>query len=1287
MTTPQETPSASEEQPAAPAGTADGQAALVEEVLRLIEPLTHSAANPMALARFLAATGWRPEAAGDGAGEQVAAWLEDVAGVVGSLRQAVEHPPQDLDGLKDLLETVGAAVQVVRTVPPALADLDPGRFAEDVVQHLVTDWLRLHHPLLRSVLLLLGVLVEEDPASGGAAGETVIGAEGAAVRVPTARDRLRPERLVELVRDPVGALRALYLPDGLVDEEAADAFAALLLPRLADLLRALGVEDVLAGLGDTGGTDLTPASVALGRRMLTFQLPVLPSAAATGTAVTLGATLGIGSPGTGDLGVVLVPRGSAAFQRQFGEWVLRADLAGAGPAVALGPGGVTFSGGAPTGGRAELGLELRKGDPSGGGHEPPALLLGSADGTRLEIGSFRAWVRAVLEQGRPGEPDPSDVEIGLAADKAAVVVSGGDGDGFLASVLPADGLRTEFALGLRWSRRRGLTFAGSGGLDAVLPVNARLGPIELVSVRLELLADAESEELTARVGATARLTLGPVTATVEGIGLEAGLSAQDGNLGPVGLGAGFAPPKGAALEVAAGPVTGGGYLFFDEAKEEYAGVLALQLESIALTAVGLLTTRMPDGADGFSLLILVCAEFTPMQLGFGFTLNGVGGLIGINRSVSVDTLRAGIRTKALDSVLFPRDPLARAPEIAATLGAVFPPTPGRHVVGPMARIGWGTPTLLTLDLALLLELPTPVRLVLLGRLRMALPTEERAVVVVNMDVFGVIDFERGEASVDATLYDSRIAAFALTGDMAMRARWKGGSSFALSAGGFHPRFQRPEGFPELRRLAISLLNGDNPRLRLEAYFALTSNTVQFGARLELYAAALGFSIDGMLSFDALVQLEPFGFQVDIGGRLTLKRGSRTLMGVGVEVALSGPTPWHVRGKARFEILFFSGEISFDRTFGARTTPAALPAAVDVAAKVEEAMADPRNWTAQLTGPGRTVVSLRQLPDTDGQLVVHPLGGLSFTQRVAPLGLTLQRFGGAPVTGARRLDLDPELTVEDADPATATAPVPLRLTPTRDHFAPAQFLDLTDEEKLSAPSFERLVAGGTAEGALAADRELDGVHGSALGHEEVVVDGPHRTVTAATTAAASAGGPAEPLTAAALRTAASPAARAATRRTGRQGFAARPRTLGVRDTGWTVLGADAAHPASRTARATAAPTPVRATGAGATAAPTPVRATGAPTPVRAATWAEAAELRRTLRRSGGQDLRLVPDTPDLAATEFAAAFAAADPTAPGFTAADDRGTPTAAGPGPGTPPDAKTAEPHHTTDENTAGGTR
>ncbi|WP_410539929.1 DUF6603 domain-containing protein [Streptomyces sp. KL2] len=1150
----------------------DGQSALVAEILHLISPLTEAVANPLALARLLARIGWNPAAAGPRGAAEVAAWLETAAGAVGGLEELVANPPQDLEGLGLLLNVVGDAIQLVREVPPALAAFDAAAFAEDVVHFLVTDWLLRHHQVLYHVLVLLGVLVLPEEAGPQ---HQVVNQDGAQVRTDVPRARLRPERLAELVTDPVAALRADYLPEGLADEACADAFAATLLPRLGGLLHELGVS-VMAGLGETAGTGLDEASVALGRRMLTFGIPV---SVAPGVGGEIGATVGISSPEAGDLGVILVPRGEAAVDQLLGGgWALRADLSGAGPALAVGPHGVTFA--TDTAGRVELGLHLRK----GGQPDGHAFVLGSATGTRLEIGEFRAWARALLETPREGADAHDDFEIGIAADKAAVVVAGGDGDGFLAQVLPAEGLRTEFALGLQWSRRRGLGFSGSAGLDATLPVNARLGPIELQAVHLQLGADAANGELSATVSATARLNLGPVQATVERIGLEAGLTSSDGNLGPVGLGARFAPPRGAALAVDAGPVKGGGYLFFDRDRQEYAGVLALQLESIALKAVGLLTTRMPDGRDGFSLLVLITAEFTPIQLGLGFTLSGVGGLIGVNRSVSVDTLRAGIRTRALGSVLFPRDPIARAPEIVSTLGAVFPPTPGRHVIGPMARIGWGTPTLLTLDLGLLLELPTPVRLVLLGRLRMALPTEETAVVVINMDVLGVIDFERGEASVDATLYDSRIAAFALTGDMAMRARWKGRPAFALSAGGFHPRFQRPEGFPELRRLNLALLNGDNPRVRLESYIALTSNTVQFGARLELYAAALGFSVEGLLAFDALVHFEPFGFEVDIAGHLALKRGRRTLMGVGVEVSLSGPAPWHVRGRARFEILFLSGEISFDRTLG-RGAPAALPAAVDVAAKVEQALGDARNWTAQLTGAGRTVVTLRELPGAEGQLIVHPLGGLSFTQRIAPLGVTLTRFGTAPVDGARRLDLEPDLTVEDDDPETA--PVTVRLTPTREYFAPGQFLDLTDDEKIAAPAFDRLIAGATADGATAVARERAGVFASAVAYEEIVEDGGHRTAADPATASAAATKAASTATR---------AASAATRRSGRQRFTTAPRDLGVHDTRWTVRGAQ--EP------------------------PAGLRRSAAPATPHAPTRTEAAELRRGL---DGEGLRLMPET--------------------------------------------------------------
>src|SRR5262249_31402677 len=154
--------------------------------------------------------------------------------------------------------------------------------------------------------------------------------------------------------------------------------------------------------------------------------------------------------------------------------------------------------------------------------------------------------------------------------------------------------------------------------------------------------------------------------------------------------AGFKPPNGLGVAIEAGPVSGGGFLFYDPDKEQYAGALQLEFSGIALKAIGLLTTRLPGGAHGFSLLVIVSAEFPPVQIGMGFTLNGVGGLIGINRVVATDALQARLTSGALESILFPDDPVGHAQQLVETISTVFPAAQGRYVVGPTARIGWGT---------------------------------------------------------------------------------------------------------------------------------------------------------------------------------------------------------------------------------------------------------------------------------------------------------------------------------------------------------------------------------------------------------------------------------------------------------------------------------------------------------------------------------------------------------------------------------------------------------------------
>ena len=127
-----------------------------------------------------------------------------------------------------------------------------------------------------------------------------------------------------------------------------------------------------------------------------------------------------------------------------------------------------------------------------------------------------------------------------------------------------------------------------------------------------------------------------------------------------------------------------------------------------MKVIGLLTTRLPGGDKGYSLLILISAEgFAPIQLGLGFTLTGIGGLLGVNRTARVDVLRNGLKQGTLGSILFPQDPIRNAPQIVSDLRAVFPPAPGRVRFGPRAITGWGPPTTPTPAPALSREPPAP----------------------------------------------------------------------------------------------------------------------------------------------------------------------------------------------------------------------------------------------------------------------------------------------------------------------------------------------------------------------------------------------------------------------------------------------------------------------------------------------------------------------------------------------------------------------------------------------------
>ena len=134
-------------------------------------------------------------------------------------------------------------------------------------------------------------------------------------------------------------------------------------------------------------------------------------------------------------------------------------------------------------------------------------------------------------------------------------------------------------------------------------------------------------------------------------------------------------PTGAGMRIKTPVITGGGYLRYDEVKKEYGGVFQLEVVKLGITAIGLI------GTEPFNLVIVIGVRFpVKIELGFGFTLNGLGGILAIERTLDSMALANGLKNDVVGQLLFPADPVAAAPQILNQLGAIFPPKAGGFVL-------------------------------------------------------------------------------------------------------------------------------------------------------------------------------------------------------------------------------------------------------------------------------------------------------------------------------------------------------------------------------------------------------------------------------------------------------------------------------------------------------------------------------------------------------------------------------------------------------------------------------
>lgn len=648
--------------------------------------------------------------------------------------------------------------------------------------------------------------------------------------------------------------------------------------------------------------------------------------------------------------------------------------------------------------------------------------------------------------------DPAKVGIVLKSNLQAGMRS----DKLLEKIIPAEAPTADSdTVAITLDSHDGLTFGDGPNKRLTLPVRFSFPAVELRELAIALPDGPDANSGHVDVTFTIAGKLGSVLGVVaEGGGVR--ISWQGGG----GLDVKPKPPDASGLKVDAAVVKGGGYLRYREAAHEYGGVLDLKFTEIGVTAIGLITT------DPFSFVVVIGVHFLPkIDLSFGFTLNGLGGLLAVERGLSTDELIKGLREGAVASLLFPDDPIMAAPGILDRLGKIFPVEQGGFVVGPIAELGWGSQAgFVKARVGIVLALPDP-KLVILGAVQIGVPSadapENLRIVDLHAELMAEItpDFFLLRVS----LANSKVAGIAISGDLGMLIRWSGGSAFAFSAGGFFPKYTPPPELADLQRIALEMSPPvDFLTVRATAYFAVTANTLQFGGAVYVSADLGPVSGNAHLSVDALFQWAPrFAFDFIIDAGVEIKAFGATVAGASFHGELSGMKPWHLEGSASVDILFWTAHLDIGPIeWGDRdTTPQQIASPV---ALVQQALNDDKAWTTRLPAGSEMIVRLVQ--DDTTPLLVHPLGALEAKQHQVPLEVTIDRIGSAAVD-ARRVNLaDPKVGDRDA----------AMVSHATDNFPPGHFIQMSADQQVARPDFEEFPCG------LRMAASKGAVHGAATG---------------------------------------------------------------------------------------------------------------------------------------------------------------------------------------------------------------
>lgn len=552
-----------------------------------------------------------------------------------------------------------------------------------------------------------------------------------------------------------------------------------------------------------------------------------------------------------------------------------------------------------------------------------------------------------------------------------------------------------------------------------------------------------------------------------GLGFDTTFLKPDFSFGDFDFDLNFKFPTGIGISIDTVAVKGAGFISIDLEKGEFFGSIEIRVvDKFGVAGFVLCDTGAKSGM--FSLATLITASFSPgIPLGMGFSLTGVGGCLGLNRMLDRKGIMDGVRQGTLKSVFFVSDLANHLSEVKSNAEKFFPAKKNQFYLGLLGQISFEP--VVKCDFGLMLQLPDPTEIIIVGALNVSVGEDDFQPVCINVYFAGGINFEEG-IWFDASIIDSQIVGLELSGDMAFRLFWGGANKgFLMSVGGFHPAYIPEEGLmvSNMKRLSIGM-DYDILRIKLESYFAVTSNSFQIGADLDLKIGWDKFGITGYAGFDALFQFDPFLFMFNVRAGVSVKCGSWTLMSIDLSMDVQGPAPWKISGSAKFWFVFIPIKVGFNLEWG-DDTPELPSEEIDILPLLEKEIESIYNWTVQTPEADESVI----LCERDGAEKVIPLQPytrcFSFNQSQLPFKTVGEEcecqlekmdicnnarpidYCSIEIAGIS-MDIDDPLTKE-------IEAVPIeKFDSLKNDFAPALYKNLSLKEKLKVRSYEKYNSG-------------------------------------------------------------------------------------------------------------------------------------------------------------------------------------------------------------------------------------